>query len=120
MTERNLGFFLDDLIEAITKIQRYTKGMDFKRFKKNELVVDAVIRNLEVIGEAATHIPNNIKENYSELSWKRIIGLRNIAIHGYFKVDLNIIWKIITKNIPEMMETIIKIKEEFLEGKKND
>ena len=63
MTKRSLELFIDDIIEAINKIERYTKDMDFSEFKNNELVVDAVIRNLEVIGEASTHLPANIKEN---------------------------------------------------------
>ena len=100
MTERSPELYIDDIIEAINKIERYTKDMDFSKFSENELVLDAVIRNLEIIGEASTHIPEKIREKYSNLPWKRIIGLRNIAIHGYFKIDLSLIWAIITKNIP--------------------
>ncbi len=65
MTARSLELYIDDIIEAINKIERYTKDMDSFKFKENELVVDAVIRNLEIIGEASTHIPENIREKYS-------------------------------------------------------
>ena len=117
MTKRSLELFIDDIIEAINKIERYTKDMDFSEFKNNELVVDAVIRNLEVIGEASTHLPANIKEKYSTLPWKRIIGLRNIAIHGYFKLDTSMIWAIITKNIPKTKEIMFEIKKEYSESR---
>jgi len=114
MTERSLDLFISDIIEAINKIERYTRDLDFSKFRENELVIDAVIRNLEVIGEASTHIPENIREKHSNLPWKRIIGLRNIAIHGYFKIELNMIWAIITKNLPETKNIIIKIKKEVV------
>ena len=64
-------------------------------------MVDAVIRNLEIIGEAAKNIPGEVREKHPEIFWKRMIGLRNITIHEYFGVDLNIIWEIISKNLPE-------------------
>lgn len=113
MTSRSLEVFFDDIIEAINKIDRYTNDMNFAKFKENELVLDAVIRNLEVIGEASTHIPENIREIFSDLPWKRIIGLRNIAIHSYFKVDLIVIWGIITKNLPATKEIILKMKRKL-------
>jgi len=117
MTERSPELYIDDIIEAINKIERYTKDMDFSKFSENELVLDAVIRNLEIIGEASTHIPEKIREKYSNLPWKRIIGLRNIAIHGYFKIDLSLIWAIITKNIPLTKDTILKIQKECVKNK---
>jgi uncharacterized protein with HEPN domain len=85
MNDRNLSLFLDDLIEAINKIERYIEELDFESFKENELVIDAVIRNLEVIGEASIHIPEDIRAKHSKVPWKRIIGLRNIAIHSYLE-----------------------------------
>ncbi len=112
MTERSLELFIEDIIEAINKIGQYTKNLNYSEFRENELVVDAVIRNLEVIGEASTHIPENLREKHSNLPWKRIIGLRNIAIHGYFKIELSMIWAIITKNLPETKDIIIELKKE--------
>lgn len=114
MKERNVILFLSDVIEAINKIERYIDNLDYNSFEKNELVIDAVIRNLEVIGEASKNVPKNIREEYSDLPWKRIIGLRNIAIHSYFKIDLTIIWNIITKNIPQTKTKILKIKEDLI------
>lgn len=116
MNGRNLKYFIEDIIKAIFKIEKFTKDFNFEMFKENELVIDAVIRNLTVIGEASKHIPKNVREEYSNLPWKRIVGLRNIATHGYFKIDLKIIWEIIKKNIPSTKETILKMKKELSAG----
>ncbi len=83
--------------------------MTYEDFTKDNLVKDAVLRNLEVIGEAAKNIPDEIREEYSNVPWKRIIGLKNIVIHEYFGVDFENIWKIITENIPETKPYIEQI-----------
>ena len=114
MKSRFLKLTIDDIIDAIIKIERYISEMNFLKFKENDLVIDAVIRNLEIISEASTYIPENIRNKYPELPWKRIVGLRNIAIHGYFNVDLNLIWTIITKNIPEAKQIISKMQKDLL------
>ncbi len=101
MKRNSFKLFVEDMLEAMNKIERYTKGMSSNEFEGSEVVVDAVIRNLEVIGEAAKNIPEEIKEKYPDIPWNRIIGLRNIAIHEYFGIDLNIIWEIVTNNLPE-------------------
>lgn len=101
MKRNSYKLFVEDILESMNKIERYTKGSTYDKFEKNELVVDAVIRNLEIIGEAAKNIPDEVREKHQEISWKRMIGLRNITIHEYFGVDLNIIWQIISKNLPE-------------------
>ena len=109
MKKRTYKPYMSDILDAITKIESYIKGLDFDAFIQNEMIIDAVLRNLEVIGEAAKNIPEDIRERYSKIPWKRIVGLRNIVIHGYFGVDLENIWKIITENIPEVKPTIIEI-----------
>jgi len=106
MKNRSIKLFLNDIIEAIRRIQEYTKNISSDDFKKNNLVIDAVIRNLEIIGEASTHLPENIRKLYSKLPWSSIVGLKNIAIHKYFKIDLDIIWNILIKDIPEAKKTI--------------
>ncbi len=73
------------------------------------MVIDAVVRNLELIGEAANNIPKDITDKYSDIPWSDIKGLRIIAAHGYFKMDLNIIWDIIKKNIPETKPQIFEM-----------
>jgi len=113
MTHRTYRLFIEDIRDSIEKIERYIEGFSYKEFVENEMVVDAVVRNLEVIGEASRNIPKEIQEKYSSISWKRMIGLRNIMIHGYFGIDLSIIWEIITRNLPETKPMIVEMLKEF-------
>lgn len=84
MSKRDVRLFLEDIVQAIGKIERYTAGMTFETFKNNEMVVDAVTRNLEIVGESARQIPQDIRDKYTAIDWKRVCGFRNIAIHAYF------------------------------------
>lgn len=102
--------YLEDILICIKKIEQYTDGMDFEVFKNNQLVVDAVIRNLEVIGETSKHIPDKIRKNYSSVPWKSIIGLRNILIHEYFGVDEEIIWEIVSNDLKKLKPVLEKIR----------
>ena len=81
---RDYAVFLADIVEAMTKIQRYTEDLTFNDFTANDLVADAVARNLEVIGEASRNVPEEIKNRHPEIPWSRMIGLRNLVIHEYF------------------------------------
>ncbi len=101
MKKRTNKMFVEDILDTMDKIDRYIKGLTYEAFSKNELVVDAVIRNLEIIGEASRNILENVRRKYPEIPWKRMIGLRNFATLEYLGVDLGIIWEIITKNLPE-------------------
>jgi len=112
MKERTYTLYLNDILDAMTKIESYIKGLYYEEFIHNDMVKDAVLRNLEIIGEAAKNIPEDVREIYSDIPWKRIVGLRNIVIHEYFGVDLENIWKIITENIPEVKPTIVEILDE--------
>jgi len=104
---RTHKLFIEDMLEAMTKIERYIKAMDYNAFSQNTLVIDAVVRNLEVIGEAATNIPENIRDSYLNIPWRRMVGLRNIVIHEYFGIDLKIIWEIVSRNLPETKPGLI-------------
>ncbi len=90
MSKRDVRLFLYDILECIEKIEKYTKDMDFDDFVKNDLVVDAVIRNLEIIGEALKNIPEDFRSKYPDIPWKKIGGFRNIVIHeGRFEYSLD-------------------------------
>ena len=110
--KRSYKLFVEDIRDAMGKIERYIKELDYNEFIEDEMVIDAVIRNLEVIGEASTNIPERIRKKYLAIPWKRMIGLRNIMIHGYFGVDLRIIWEIITRNLPETRPFIEEMLKE--------
>jgi uncharacterized protein with HEPN domain len=113
MKGRKYRLYIEDILESIRKIERYIENLDYKEFEKNELIVDAVIRNLEIIGEASRNIANNIRNKYTDIPWKRTIGLRNIATHEYFGIDLSIIWEIITVNLPETKPKIELMVKDF-------
>jgi len=105
---RDYKLYLDDILEAIRRIEEYTANMSFESFAENRLVIDAVIRNLEIIGESCRALSEEIRAKYPEVEWRKIVGLRNILIHQYFGVDLELVWDIVKNKLPELK---IKIKE---------
>jgi uncharacterized protein with HEPN domain len=109
---RNWKLFLTDMIEAAEKIQRYTVKLDITAFKKNDLIYDAVIRNLEIIGEAAKAIPDDIKCIYEEIDWHKISSLRNILAHVYFALDDETLWQIVHEKVPALLSVLHKIEKE--------
>ncbi|MGC9081530.1 HepT-like ribonuclease domain-containing protein [Sulfurihydrogenibium sp.] len=106
MSKRNWKLFLVDVLESIEKIENYTSEISFEEFIKDEKTKDAVVRNIEIIGEAVKHIPEEIKEKYNEIPWKKITGMRNRLIHGYFVIDYTIVWKIIKNELPDLKEKV--------------
>ena len=90
---------LDDILQAITFIREYIKDMDYNAFEADRKTQDAVIRNLEIIGEAARAVPDEIRDKASEIEWYKIIALRNILIHEYFGVNLKIVWDVIKNKL---------------------
>ena len=109
MSKREPELLLKDIEESIKKIKVYTKGMSFEMFQNDDKTIDAVIRNFEIIGEAANRIPDEIKDKFTEVNWHRIRGFRNRIVHDYMGVDLEIIWEIIEKNIDELQGQIEEI-----------
>ncbi len=103
---RNAKLYLDDILEAIKRIEKYTKGLTFVRLKKDMLVLDGVIRNLEIIGEAAKNIPVQIKDRYPDIEWRKIAGLRDILAHEYFGIDIEVVWDVIKNKIPVLKKDV--------------
>jgi uncharacterized protein with HEPN domain len=95
---------LDDILQAIVYIREYVQNMDFRTFEDDTKTQHAVIRNLEIIGEAARTIPVEVRDNASEIEWNKIIALRNILIHEYFGVSLKIVWDV-AQNKLDILET---------------
>ena len=117
MKKRTFKLYLEDINDFISRIEKYIEGLDYQKFSENQMVIDAVLRNLELIGEASKKIPEEIKRKFSNLPWPEMVGLRNIAAHGYFKIELEIIWDIITKDIPNSKKQLIIMLKELLQDK---
>ena len=96
---------LDDIIQAITSIREYVKDMDYKAFEADRKTQDAVIRNLEVIGEAARTMSDEVRDKAAEIEWYKIIALRNILIHEYFGVNLKIVWDVVQNKLDAVEST---------------
>lgn len=111
MSDRDYRLFLQDIIDSISNIEEYTAGLTLEEFQTRKMVKDAVIRNFEIIGEASTHIPDEIKFKYASVPWRELKSVRNIVIHEYFGVDLDIIWKTIHKSLPGLKKEILKAVE---------
>jgi uncharacterized protein with HEPN domain len=109
---RDYRAYLDDILEAAAKIRNYTAGLSLETFSIDSKTVDAVVRNLEVIGEAVKKIPDEVRLKHPEADWKRIAGLRDILIHDYFGIDLEIIWDILENKLPAFEKQIAQIAEE--------
>ncbi len=111
MSKREWKLFLEDILESMSLIEEYVKDMNFDNFKSDRKTIDAVIRNFEIIGEAAKNIPENIRNGYKNIDWIGIIGLRNRISHEYFGIDFSIIWNIIELELPFFKEEIQNIQK---------
>ena len=98
---RKYGFYLEDMLLAMQRIEEYIGELEFIRFKQNYMIVDAVIRNFEIIGEAAKHIPDELLQKYPQIPWKKMYGLRNVITHEYFGIDYEMIWEIAKNDLPQ-------------------
>ena len=114
--ERILLDYLNDILESISDIKEFTAGMTQENFSKDKKTIKAVVRSLEVIGEAAGKIPQQIRNRYPEVSWQEIIGMRNRLIHEYFGIDLDIIWQTIEEDL-EPLDVIVQSMVDDLSDK---
>jgi uncharacterized protein with HEPN domain len=109
MSEREWQFYLQDMIRFAEKILSYTSGMDQAMFVSSALTYDATLRNLELVGEAATHIPENVRKTSPYISWRMIIATRNRLIHGYLGIDDDTLWSIINDEVPDLLSSLEKL-----------
>ena len=112
MQPRNWKLRVSDILQSIAKIRRFIKGYTFEDFREDEKTIDSVLRNLEIIGEAARHIPANIRAQYPELPWAEMLTMRNIVIHEYHRVNLEIIWQTLKEDLPPLISPLKRILHE--------
>jgi len=104
MPERTPSLYLDDIRASIGKIETYVRGMSWEEFAADQKTIDAVVRNLEIIGEAANRLPEETRARYPGIPWDEMVGMRNKIIHEYFGVDLEILWETVQQDIPGLKE----------------
>lgn len=113
MSRRDTDILLEDMLLAIDKALKYTKDLDFKQFTEDDKTIDAVTRNIEIVGEASTKLSEDLKQQYPGIDWKRIKGMRNRIVHDYFGVDMGIVWEVISNHLPLLKKQIEAILQDF-------
>ena len=116
MSERDPRLYLNEIIQSCDKVARFIHDLDEEEFLQSELYQDAVVRNLEIIGEAAGQLPNELRARHPDVPWKQMNGFRNIAIHAYFAVDFVNVWNIVSSSLPDLGPRIQQILEELESG----
>lgn len=109
MSKRGFQLLLDDILLSIDKINEYSKGLTLNEFLNDSKTSDAVIRNFEIIGEAANRLPDDIKEKYPEIDWYRIRGFRNRIVHDYMGIDYQMVWLIKEDYLPNLKNEVENI-----------
>lgn len=113
---RDIILFVKDILESIEMIETYAGTKNYDEFIQNHIISDAVVRRLEIIGEASRNIPKDIREKHRKIPWRKIIGMRNRITHAYFVIDFKIVWNIIKEELPELKPEMERILSE-MEGK---
>lgn len=106
MSKRKPDVYLQDILESIQQIEEYLDGVNESEFYQNSEKQDAVLRRLEIIGEAVKHISEDIRNEYDEVPWRKIAGMRDIIIHEYFGVTLSMIWVVTQRDLPDLKSKI--------------
>jgi len=109
MSKRNPALLIKDILDSCNKILEYTSSMNFEEFSKDSKTIDAVVRNFEIIGEAANRLPEDFKEKHNAIDWHRIRGFRNRIVHDYMGIDFGIVWDIRNNYLPFLIESLQNI-----------
>jgi uncharacterized protein with HEPN domain len=111
MSKRDTGLLIADMLESIARIRRYVAGMDYDAFLADERTCDAVVRNVEIIGEASKQVPEDFKQAHTALPWQQMAGMRNRIVHDYTGVDLAIVWDVAQNALPKLQTQLEALVE---------
>ena len=111
--KRDSRLYLDDIADAIEKIENYVEGLSFEQFSEDSKTVDAIVRNFEIIGEATKRIPLETKDKYPQIPWKMMAGTRDKLIHEYFGVNLQVLWMAVKEDLPPVKGSIKSLLEKM-------
>ena len=115
MFKRSAPLLIDDIYECIEKIEWFSKDLQVESLRQDDKTIDAIARNLTIIGEAANRLPESFKNSHAGIEWNKIIALRHRIVHEYFGIDLEIIWQILKNDLPLLKAKIESIRNEFKE-----
>ncbi|KYC43012.1 hypothetical protein WA1_12985 [Scytonema hofmannii PCC 7110] len=110
MTGRSISEFLQDILDAITDIETFTDGIDFETFQANREKLLAVVKLIEILGEAVKQIPDSVRSQYSQIPWKAVAGMRDVLVHEYWGMDVNVVWATVQEGLPPLKAVIVEIK----------
>jgi len=109
VSPRSWQALVEDIVSAVERIENYTSGMDAPAFAEDTRTIDAVIRNFIVIGEASRHIPTEVQAQYSSVPWRLLSDMRNFAVHHYWAVDPDVLWKTLREDFPPLLQGLRKM-----------
>lgn len=109
-SSRNWTLRIQDILKSIDTITQFLEGVTLAEFRKSRLIVDAVVRNFEIIGEASNHVPRTIQNLYPDIPWRDMTGMRNVLIHEYFDMEDDVVWYTAKMHLPKLKEQLGNIK----------
>ena len=109
---REYRFYLEDMRTSCEKVIQFIRGMSQAQFLADQKTYDAVMRNLEIIGEAAKHVPSEVRDRHPEVDWRRVAAFRDVAIHEYFGIDVDVVWDIVQSKLPALHRQIQQLLSE--------